>query len=104
MNKEYRKILQGATDQLENMKTALAAEFIGTSPRSSISRLRFQANKPPGPGRDAGDRGAPGIAPGSSAPLNRRAGLPKTQFDRPGQTWAVKSRASQNPCHKRITS
>ena len=49
MNKEYRKILQGATDQLENMKTALAAEFIGTSPRSSISRIRFLAYNHQGP-------------------------------------------------------
>lgn len=61
---------------VEEVMEALEAELAETSPRSSVSRPRFQEYKP-GQKRDTGDRGAPGTAPGSSVPWDRRAGLPQ---------------------------
>lgn len=44
---------------VEEVMEALEAELAETSPRSSVSRPRFQEYKP-GQKRDTGDRGAPG--------------------------------------------
>lgn len=60
---------------VEEVMEALEAELAETSPRSSVSRPRFQEYKP-SLKCDMVDRGAPGTAPGSSVPLDRCADLP----------------------------
>ena len=62
---------------IKEVMSALAVKLAETEPRSSILRLRFQKYNSRAPSQkcDTGDRGAPGIAPGSSVPWGRRVGL-----------------------------